>query len=125
MKCTITTEENKIQRGQRISLEELAESIELLKYETGMEIFKITESSIKRGKVTYLIRYLQIELEDGIVIGSDLDNILLENMHALSGLVKKSVQKVYKIYANNECDELDYFKIYLSQGFIEIRPILS
>lgn len=124
MKCTLYAEENRVERGQRISIEEMIDNVEFLKYTEGVEIFKITESFLKRGKVSYLLRYLQIEQEEGIMICSDLDNILQDSVHTLSVLLKKSIQKVYRIYAQNEDEEFDYFKLYFGDGYIEIRPLL-
>lgn len=65
-----------------LTVEELIEEIELLQWEKGIEVFKITEETngVKR---TYLLRNLKLEHEDGILVGSDADDILLENFNSM------------------------------------------
>ena len=51
----------------KISIEQLIEDVEMLMWEQGVFGFKITED-FKRGKCIYLVRDLQIEIEEDIII---------------------------------------------------------
>ena len=83
-----------------ITIEELAEDIEDLIWNQGVNCFKITESIEKRDKCTYLLRDLHIEIEDEFVYSWDSNNIIQHNMYVIMMFLKSSIKYIKRIVNN-------------------------
>jgi hypothetical protein len=128
MKNALLANEKKVQR-QQITFDDLSEELSLLSLQYGAECYKIIQSFPKHGRISYILRGLECEIEQGFVCFSDYDEILLENniTHALLMFMKNSVKNLYKLKAEDDNDDPDYYKIEFKDeynGFIEIHPLL-
>ena len=111
------------QKEEMISMEDLVDELEFQSWEEGTELFKITESFIKKEKSTYLVRYLKAEVEAGMIFMSDLDKIIQNNKLVVSGFLKECVRYVSR-YISKETDMYCY-KMQFQDGHVVIEPILS
>ncbi len=102
-----------------ITIEELAEDIEELIWNQGVNCFKITESIEKRDKCTYLLRDLHIEIEDEFVISWDSDNIIQHNMYVIMMFLKESIKYINRIAING----IQHSKLYCKEGYVLIEPL--
>lgn len=77
-----------------LMVEELIDGVEYLVLCQGVEVFKVTEVYTNGTKKSYLLRGLEIETENGIVIGSDMDDVLLDQNYVLQGFLADSVATI-------------------------------
>lgn len=101
---------------EKISIEELAQDIELLIWERGVIGFKISEN-LNSGKSSYLLRDLHIEFEDDVAYSWDSDNIIMKNMHQLMMFIKSSIKYIHRIII----DGVPHGELYLNSGVITIE----
>lgn len=85
-----------------ITIEELADDIEMLILAHGIEVFHISESFPKNGDRTYLLRGLTMEFEDDSIYCSDWDNILVNNFHVLVAFLRDFVLKIKRTITATE-----------------------
>lgn len=116
------------EKKEYITFEKLSEELSLLPLRYGVECYKIIQSFPKHGRVSYILRGLEFEIEEGIVYFSDADNILLENNTlALLTFMHNSVKKLCKFKTEDDINDPDYYRIEFKDeynGFIEVHPLL-
>lgn len=90
--------------------------IDELKFNKGFELFKVEENFPLHNKRTYLIRNLDVAIENDACCCSDFDNIILENFYVLSGfLISEIINIVFlNIYTS---------KIMFNDGYITIQAV--
>jgi hypothetical protein len=113
----------KVQAEEMITIEEMTEALNCEVWKEGTELFKITQSFVKRGRSTYLIRYPEIEEDLDMVMFNDPDSIIEGNRLVLNGFLKSSVERVSR-FKSEDTNKYQY-KIQLSDGHVLIEPLLS
>lgn len=89
-----------LEEKSEITIEELAEDIEMLIWQYGIEHFKITEHFPNRGKYSSLVRGLHVGIENDFVCGTDYDKILEENLYMMRAFLKDSVLRINRTITN-------------------------
>ncbi|MDF2820208.1 MAG: hypothetical protein K0R15_649 [Clostridiales bacterium] len=86
-----------------LTVVDLIDEIEMLKWREGIEVFRITENFKINGKKEFKVENFQMELEDGIVACGDADDTIIENGSVLIGFLETSLLHIKK---RNKCYEL-------------------
>lgn len=83
---------------EEITIEELAEDIEMGIYELGIEYFKVTEKFNKRGKCVYIVRGLHIDYEQEYICSQDFDNIIHDNAYTFMMFLKSCIKSIRRVF---------------------------
>lgn len=116
---------NQIQKEQKITLQTLLEELSNQIYQEGIELHKVTQSFLGKPKRTFLVRYLEGEVDNasGMVFFDDTDSILSENLYALKGFLISSVKRVSKLKSDDT--DMDSYKIQFETGYVLIESFIS
>lgn len=82
---------------KELSIEELAERWEWLKWECGIEKLKIIEQFPKKGLCSFIVSGLSMEFEDEYGFCSDFGEILANNFSMLMMFLKESLLSIKMI----------------------------
>ena len=86
-------------RGRiELSIEELAEDLELFVVENGIETLKITEDFQVIGRKSYIVKLLHMEISKPFVSCWDLDDVIINNRYVLMAFLGDRVRSIYKIW---------------------------
>ncbi len=77
-----------------LQLMRLEDELSTLTYCEGIETWKVTEELANGNENIYFIRGLTIDIEDGIVLGSDMDDIIFYNDYILKAFLESSVETI-------------------------------
>jgi hypothetical protein len=105
-----------------LTIEELVESIKMEAHVNGANLLKISENFPKNGETVHLVRTIEIEEENEIMIFHDCDSVIETNNMVIGGFLKTSILKATKCHTDEV--ELDSYKLYLNDGNIVIQPII-
>ena len=81
---------------QQISIEQLAEDIEMLMLDQGVEGFKITEQFVVNRRKSYIVRGLHMGIENDTVYSNDCDNMIYENVYVMKGFLRDSIISIIR-----------------------------
>jgi len=77
-----------------ITLEELADDIDMLIWQKGITFFKVTEDFKNNEGRTYLVRGLNVGIEEEVVCCHDYDDVIFSNDFMLKAFLKKCVTSI-------------------------------
>lgn len=99
---------------KKIICDSMIKMIDELKFNKGFELFKVEENFPLHDKRTYLIRNLNVSIEDDACCCSDLDNLILKNFYVLSGFLLSEIINIVflNIYTS---------KIIFNDGYVTIQ----
>lgn len=100
--------------------EEVIEQIELLTWENGIEAFHITRTALKTGIKEIEAYALKMELEDDLVILSDMQNTLRNN--DLSLLILDDIKEV-RVTKDKDNHNLVKFDIIMTNKYLTIESL--
>ena len=101
-------------RLAKMCIEEFGDYLEFLKWEQGVDDFRITELDLH---TSYDVRGLTLDIENDYCVLLDRDNILVQRLSCLMIFLKSSVS-IRRIYLNNNvCVEIS-----LNNYIIDIEP---
>ena len=102
-------------RFTKMCIEEFGDYLEFLKWEQGVDDFRITELDLH---TSYEVHGLTLEIENDCCVLLDRDNILIQRLSCLMIFLKSSVLSIKRIYSNNNvCVEIN-----LDNYIIDIEP---
>lgn len=101
-----------------LTIEELSEEIEFIKWGSCNFTFKITEV-FNGGTVTYYVEDLAINQEDDVIWASDSNDCIRNNAYSLLSFLRKRLIRIHKVL-----DGGDYvYHLILSNGIIIIESV--
>lgn len=86
---------------KELSLEELADRWELLKWEYGIDKLKVIEHSQRRGTDVFVVRGLSMEFEEDIVMCTDYGECLMKNFSVLMMFLKETLISIQLLPIGN------------------------
>jgi hypothetical protein len=107
-----------------LTIEDLSEELLSLKWQEGIELFKVVQEAPKYGRISYLLRGLECKTECNVILFSDNDEIILQNStYSLSGLLIDRIEKItkYDTEDDNKCYRIELKSEY--NGYFEIHPV--
>lgn len=107
-------------KTRTISITELSEELEIIKWGNYNFTFKVTEI-FNEKIVTYCVEDLEINCEKDIIWSCDLNDCIMNNAYSLLSFLRKRLIRIHKVYAD---DVLCYLLI-LSNGIITIESIID
>lgn len=113
---------NALANEKRLTINELVESIDMEVHNNGATLFKITESFPKKGRCIYLVREVEVEEEDGIILFHDRDDVIFSNHLVTSSFLKSSIINIIKMRTAQ--DELECYRLLFKNGEVQIQPII-
>ena len=114
---------NLVQADETITMDELVETLSMEVFEEGTDLFKITQSYIGKGKCVHLVRLLDVDDEDEVIIFNDPDGIIKSNHLTLSGFLKSSLKRISRYLSVDTLKSC--YKLQFETGFVMIEPLIS
>jgi hypothetical protein len=111
---------NEVQNEKELTIEELAEEVDMLIWEQGVNCFKVTEEFKKNGKRSYILHDLHIEIENDEVCCCDKDEVISSNRYNLMMFLKSSIVSIHKFII----DGLTVGEINFNDGTVRIKEML-
>ncbi|MDD3172933.1 MAG: hypothetical protein PHF63_04630 [Herbinix sp.] len=111
-----------LENEKELTIDEFVESLVMEDCNNGVTLFKITENFQNHEKKVHLIRTIEVEEEDGVILFYDSDGVIVSNRLVIGNLVRSCIQKVSTYHQEDEV--LDCYKLYFNDGLIVIQPIV-
>lgn len=105
-----TKQETSTMTSEEMTLEELADELELLYWEQGIESCRIIECSKSQLSNIYTVNHLTMDIENEFVMMSDDNGVIENNKSILMLFVKDCVMSIHKIFTKQgkAYDELEF-----------------
>jgi hypothetical protein len=93
-----------------LSIEELVDELEMLKWEKGINTLRITEEFPKNGRQSYIVNNLHMCVDDQLVMCHDENSKIQKMRSVLLAFYRGSVLSIHKIYTSGMPYETILFK---------------
>lgn len=103
-----------------LTIEELSEEIEFIKWCDYNFTFRITEI-FNEKIVTYCVEDLVIEYNREIIWTSDLNDCIMNNAYSFLSFLRKRLIRIHKVYT----EDLTRYHLILSNGMIIIESVIT
>lgn len=104
-----------------LSVEDLQEEFQQEVWGKGIEVFKII-TFYNNAKHTFLLRSLELDVEQNIIMFSDLDGLIAENHFFTLSFLKEQIYSIQKVY---ESEHSYCYQINLLDKIFKIYPLES
>ncbi len=107
---------------KELTIDEFVESLVMEDSNNGATLFKITENFQNHEKKVYLVRTIEVEEEDGVILFYDGDGVIESNRLVIGNLMRSCIKKVSTYHQDEEI--LDCYKLYFNDGECTIQPLI-
>lgn len=111
-----------LENEKKLTIDEFVESLVMEDCNNGATLFKITENFQNHDEKVHLIRTIEVEEEDGVILFYDSDDVINSNRLVIGNLMRSCIEKVSTYHQEDEA--LDCYKLWFNDGFIIVQPLI-